>query len=134
MTQLGPQTAVGGTVAPDGSFVIAESQTKAWLFPASGGSSRPIETPEGGLTFAGWSVDSQPFFIRTTSDDVKHILYGAFNKPFSEIGTISVSDRAGLNSFVVSQVVGDSHRFGYVCVLGRELSSLLIASNIKTRD
>lgn len=133
MTPLGEITAIGGAVAPNGSYVIAETDTKAWLYPASGSPPTLLTTPEKDLVFAGWSTDSQPFFVKTAPDESKQILLGAFGKPPVPLGIIAVSDHAGLNRLTVPQVVGNASRFGYTAGYSRQLSTLVIASGITLR-
>ena len=125
--------ALGGTVAPDGSYIISESAAKTWRYPASGGAPTPVERPGGNLTFVGWSTRSDPFFVETAPDQSKRILYAPFGKPRVPLGTISVSDRAGLVSLWVAQVVGDAEHYGYLYAYTRDLSTLLVASRITLR-
>jgi hypothetical protein len=63
MTPIGPLSAVGGSVRPDGSHVLTDGGEKDWLYPASGGEPTVLDARKlKEATFVGWSADGQPFF------------------------------------------------------------------------
>jgi Tol biopolymer transport system component len=133
MTPFSPGPAIGATVAPDGSYVVAETEEKAWLYPAGGGSPRLLEDQPDGTSFAGWSTDSQPFMVKTSPDQSREILLTPFGKPPITLGTFAPADRTGLTRVVIAQVVGDARRFGYAASHTHQLSTLLVGSGITLR-
>ena len=133
MTPLGPARAVGGAVAPDGSYVVAESEEIIWRFPAGGGAPMRIPEIERDLEFVGWSNDSQPFLARNSPGGGKEIFYAPMGKPKQKLTEIAIADQAALNRFYVADVVGDARQFGYVYGFGRELSTLIVGSGIVVR-
>jgi len=135
MTPLASKTALGGAVLPNGSYVLAEGNEKAWLYPASGGEPAPITTaPIKDAAFAGWSIDSQPFFVRRGADQSRQLVLAPFGKPPVTLATIKPADRAGLQDVNIAQVVGTAGRFGYTAGYAREISTLVVASGIPVRQ
>jgi hypothetical protein len=119
---------------PNGSYVLAESNDKAWLYAASGGEPTPIaKTGLKDAAFAGWSTDSQPFFVSLGPNQSRELILKPFGKPAVTLATIKPSDRAGLQNFNVAEIVGNAERFGYAASYSRALSTLLVASGIPRR-
>jgi len=134
MTQLGPQTARGGAIAPNGSYVIAESNDVAWLYSSPDSPPKRLENTQlKGAEFVGWSSESQPFFVKATPDGKRHIFSAPMGSQPQEIGVLTIGDLAGLTGVNVAQVVGSVHRFGYAYDLTRQLSTLLVGSGITLR-
>ena len=131
MTPIGSVMAVGGSVAPDGTIVIADSAETAWRFPIGGGAPVRLDPAPKDSAFVGWSTDSQPFFAQRTPSGDRDILYAPFGRPPQRLASVSVADRAGLAELRVTQVVGNAKNFGYLYSYMRILSTLVVGSGIR---
>jgi eukaryotic-like serine/threonine-protein kinase len=129
---VGPDSAVGGAVAPDGAMVFQDDARTDWLYPANGGPRRPLVTPDA--EFAGWSTPTSAFFVRPSSDGTLRIdRFDAATGKNTLAAVVAEPDRTGLVSLHVVMAVGTAGHYGYLCNYTRQFSTLLTASGVRVR-
>jgi hypothetical protein len=132
MSQVGSSVGIAGSIAPDGSIAVVESDTVVWRYPPNGGPPVRMEWPKD-WWFVGWSADSQLFYVHPTAVGELELMYLAAGRPPQHLTTIAVNDRAGLQSIWMAQAVGDPHAFGYLYAYIRNLSTIVVGSGIPVR-
>ena len=133
MAPVGREAALGGSVGPDGSVIIGETEDQAWLYPVGGGPPKLLKGGQKG-NFAGWQSATSVFFVWNSPDEARHIdrvdLLTGIATP---VGTVSIPDTSGLVRFTLRSVIGDVGRYGYSYDYTRQLSTLVVASGITLR-
>jgi predicted Ser/Thr protein kinase len=123
-----PEGFIGGTASPDGKFVLARHEGKAYLFPIDGGEPRPLPGVVEGAT-VGFDSEGTGILFAEMGVPAKIFRYeiaSGRREPWREI---AVADPAGVEQFNRVVLTPDGKSYAYTFF--RALSRLYVVQGLK---
>jgi hypothetical protein len=109
--------------------MVTDGDGKGWLYPPDGGARIPMTIPDGEVIAPGagatWFL-SRPGPDRTIFIDRADLRRGTR----APVATIALPEGTGLADFIITSVVGETGRYGYVYCYTLQLSTLVVASGV----
>jgi serine/threonine protein kinase len=129
---IGPEAVLYATVGSDDWVMVTDGDGKGWLYPPDGGARIPMTVPDGEViapgTGATWFL-ARPGSDRTIRLDRADLRRGTR----APVATVALPEGTGLADIIITSVVGENGRYGYVYCYTRQLSTLVVASGVITR-